>query len=117
MLHPDVAARLHQVPLQALQRPVDEVHPTILFRGELVEDVGVEDEEGQHIPMLVQRSVQPVIVVQSKVASEPVDGDAGFLHARFFERCSSTIGQQMCSQAVKRSGCAVISSRSASSST
>src|SRR5690606_35016587 len=70
----------------------------------------VEDEQGQHFAVVLQRTIQRVVVHQPQVAPEPVDIDERLFHqvqdkARW--RCSR--GQAINSHGVKRSGVSFIS--------
>jgi hypothetical protein len=57
---------------------MDEVHTTIGLVLQLGQDRRVENEQGHHVAMILQRAEETVVVLQTKVTPEPMDAYTWF---------------------------------------
>jgi len=79
-LHAQGPAQGPQAAVQLLEPGVDELHPGVVGVLQLVEDVGVEDEQQPHAVAVRQQGVQPGVVFQAQVAAKPEVGQGTFFH-------------------------------------
>ena len=74
---PQVAAVRPVGGRQFLHGVVDELHAAVRFHGQLIQNVAVEDEDGQDRPAGFLGAVQARVIVKTQITAVPEDGDGG----------------------------------------
>jgi hypothetical protein len=75
VLYPDGTAEVGQLLMQLRDVAVNELHAGVFFVGEVVQNLGIENEDRQYRHAAYEGVVKAGIVVQAEIAAVPEDGN------------------------------------------